>query len=378
MGITLEELAIHPGVIIKEEMEARGWIQRDLAFILGCTEQTLNPLLSGKRGISPEMAKALAGAFDVSAEFFLNLQKQYDLRLAQEPSPGVAIRANMQSNYPIREMIRRGWIEQSEASLLEAQLARFFKVSSHLEVPYLAHAAKKSRYEEREIPGLQLAWLFRVRQIAESVSAPRYSEEALRSALPRLEALLMEPEDAAQVPRVLLDCGLRFIMVEAMPGAKIDGVCFWLNDESPVVGLSSRFDRIDNFWFVLRHEIEHVLCGHGKEQREEIIDDLEGAASSATDAASEQERQANMASLEFCVPGSGLDAFIARKKPFYYEKHVLAFAALARRHPGLVVGQMQKRLDNHAYLRRHQVKIRHHVLPGAIADGWGQTIQISI
>ena len=31
-----------------------------------------------------------------------------------------------------------------------------------------------------------------------------------------------------------------------------------------MIGMSLRFDRIDNFWLVLRHEIEHVLCGHGK------------------------------------------------------------------------------------------------------------------
>ena len=40
----------HPGFYIKEEMEARGWWQRDLAFILGLTDQALNPILSGKRG----------------------------------------------------------------------------------------------------------------------------------------------------------------------------------------------------------------------------------------------------------------------------------------------------------------------------------------
>ena len=44
----------HPGYYIKEEMEARGWSQRDLAFILGVPEQAINPILNGKRGISPE------------------------------------------------------------------------------------------------------------------------------------------------------------------------------------------------------------------------------------------------------------------------------------------------------------------------------------
>jgi HTH-type transcriptional regulator/antitoxin HigA len=76
---------MHPGHYIKEEMDARGWIQRDLAFILGVPEQSLNVILSGKRGISPEMAKALGKAFDVPPQFFANLQQAYDLANAREP-----------------------------------------------------------------------------------------------------------------------------------------------------------------------------------------------------------------------------------------------------------------------------------------------------
>ena len=52
----------HPGIFIREEMEARGWLQRDLAYVLGSTEQAMNLLLSGKRGVSTEMAKALVDA----------------------------------------------------------------------------------------------------------------------------------------------------------------------------------------------------------------------------------------------------------------------------------------------------------------------------
>src|SRR6267154_3798805 len=115
---------VHPGVFVKEEMEARGWSQRDLAFILGCSEQAINPILNGKRGISPEMAKALAEGFEVPAEFFANLQQAYDLAQARMPDASVAVRRKMQSVYPVREMIKRGWIEQSDAAMLEIQLVR--------------------------------------------------------------------------------------------------------------------------------------------------------------------------------------------------------------------------------------------------------------
>lgn len=361
---------MHPGVYIKEEMDERGWSQRDLSFILGCSEQVINPILNGKRGISPEMAKALAVAFDVPAEFFANLQQAYDLAQARTPDPSVAVRRNLQSIYPVREMIKRGWLEPTDAPMLETQLYRFF---GDKDVPYLAHAAKKTSYEEREIPPAQLAWLFRVRQIAQSISVPAYSENNLRAAVSELQQLLIAPEEARRVPRILMECGVRFIVVEKLPDAKIDGVCFWLDAQSPVIGLSMQHDRIDNFWFVVRHEIEHVLLKHGQE--DEMIDsDLDGESISI----SEEERLANDAASDFCAPIERITSFLARKHPFYYEKDVIAFSRILQRHPGIVVGQIRKRLNRWDYLTRHLVKIRQHVLPGAIADGWGQVIPVTL
>jgi HTH-type transcriptional regulator / antitoxin HigA len=367
----------HPGVFLKEEMEARGWSQRDLAFILGCSEQVINPIVNGKRGVSPEMAKALGDAFDVPAEFFANLQQAYDLKQARTPDPSVAARSKMQSIYPVREMIKRGWIEQSDAVMLETQLVRFFAVEVPEDIPYFAHAAKKSKYEEMDIPADQLAWLFRVRQIAKSIPAPRYSEKALRDALQELQGLLYAPEETRHVPRILTQCGIRFILVEKLPQADIDGVCFWLDDYSPVIGMSTRRDKIDNFWFVLRHECEHVLQAHGREN--EMIDvELEGEKAGTSNSLPEEERIANRAAADFCVPTEKLDSFMRRKHPFYYEKDVLAFARIVGRHPGLIVGQMQYRMKRYDYLVRYLTKVRQFVLPGSIADGWGQVITVSL
>ena len=64
-----------PGEFIQEELDARGWSQRDLAYILNRDEPALNKLIKGRYGISPDMAMALARAFDVDDDFFANLQK---------------------------------------------------------------------------------------------------------------------------------------------------------------------------------------------------------------------------------------------------------------------------------------------------------------
>lgn len=377
MTETYNDTVPPPGHFIREELEARDWSQRDLAYILGVPEQAVNMIISGKRGISPDMAKALGEAFDVPGEFFANLQKAYDLSRARAPDPGVARRARLQSVYPVREMIKRGWLEDTDAAMLEVQMAHFFGVTNANEIPCLDHAAKRTECEE--FPPAQLAWLFRVRQIAKSMTAPKYSGPALTIALGQLRRLTLDPEEIRHVSRVLSECGVRFVLVESLPNAKIDGVCLWLNAHSPVIGMSLRHDRIDNFWFVLRHECEHVLQGHGRGRPEGMVDvELEGDRAGVEASVPEEERIANAAAAEFCVPQADLRSFIARKNPFISEKDVVGFARRLQIHPGLVVGQIQSKTNRYDFLRRYLTKIRPYALPGAMVDGWGRVAPVSL
>jgi HTH-type transcriptional regulator / antitoxin HigA len=370
MARTESNLPPPPGFFIKKELDARGWGQRDLAYILGCHEQAVNLIVSGKRGISPDMAKALGAAFSVSPEFFLNLQNVYDLALARDPDPGISMRARLQSSYPVREMIRRGWLIDADGPNLELQMARFFEVSTAEDIPHLPHAGKKSRYDE--IPPPQLAWLFRVRQIARSITVAEYSSKKLKAALPKLRQFLTNLEGINHIPRILAECGVRLVLVESLPQGKIDGACFWLDPDSPVIGMSLRYDRIDNFWFVLRHEIEHVLQKHGQVDAIGIVDELDGNRS-AVDGPGlpKEELIANRAAAEFSVPQDELVEFIARRNPYLSERDVLSFANQLNVHPGLLVGQIHSRTGRYDFLRRYLVKIRQFILPAAITDGWG-------
>lgn len=367
-----------PGEFIKEELEAREWTQGDLAYVLGISPQNLHAILAGKRGISSDMAKALGKAFDVSAAFFTNLQAAYDLSVATDPDPSIEHRARLQDHFPVREMIKRGWIDDGlDSSLLEEQMMRFFRVKDYESIPYLQHAAKKtSAYEDRKIPPVQLAWLFRVYQIAGCLEVPRYSQAKLQNALSDLHALMSEPEEIRQVPRILNECGIRLVFVEALPQAKIDGVCCWLDKHSPVIGMSLRFDRIDNFWFVLRHEIEHVLNKDGQGEGREILDDLETLEDDAS--IPEEEQRANLAAQEFSVPRDKLVGFIVRKHPYFAEQDIAGFARVLGVHIGIVIGQIHSYTRNFKLLRKHLVKVRQFVITGGIVDGWGEVFPISL
>ena len=78
--IPTNRVTTHPGtILLKEYIEPMGLTQKELAEHLDIPIQRVNEIVRGKRGISPNTAWLLSGAFDTSPEFWLNLQSMYDL-----------------------------------------------------------------------------------------------------------------------------------------------------------------------------------------------------------------------------------------------------------------------------------------------------------
>jgi HTH-type transcriptional regulator/antitoxin HigA len=364
-----------PGQLIRSLLEERGWDQRLLAVVLGVEETRISKLISGMKAVDAETAIALSEVFEIDPERLLDLQKSYDLakaRIAFRPDRGRANRALLFGQLPISEMIHRGWLDTEnirDIPQVEAALASFFGVRSPEEIEILPHAAKKTDTATPVTPA-QLVWIYRVKQIAREMLVPPYSRSGALNAIEKLNHLLLSAEEARNAPRILAEVGIRFVIVESLKSAKIDGVCCWLDDTSPVIGMSLRFDRIDNFWFVLRHELEHVMRGHGRDK--DVLDsELEVDRAGTGHVVSDEERVANEAAAEFCVPSASIEQFIARKAPIFAERDLLGFARTLRIHPGLVAGQLQRRTQRYELFRKHLVKIRSIIAPNAMVDGWG-------
>ena len=369
--MTKETQGTSPGEYVKDKMGARGWTQSDLAYALGFKQAAaVNQILTNKRSISANLARSLALALDCDPEELARIQAAWDVRAADDPDPAILVRARILSRYPLREMVKRGWIDPDYGQgTLEEQICRFFNVSNLDEIPHLGHSAKRARYDE--IPPQQLAWLFRVKAIAQEMTASRFDKSKLVESLETFSVLREEPEGVRHVPRLLQNAGVRFVVVESLPNAAIDGVSLWLTRSEPVIGMSFRYDRIDNFWFVLRHECAHII--HGDSQSHAIVDcelgEIEPAAS-----ANEDERIANEEAADFCVPSKEMQSFYLRKKPYFAEREVLAFSKRMNVHPGLVVGQLQRRMERYDLLRKHLVRVREVLAGSMMMDGWGDLV----
>jgi HTH-type transcriptional regulator/antitoxin HigA len=368
-----------PGQLIEALLDERRWTKRTLSVVLAMDESKINRLAADRQPMTAEIAVLFEEVFGLSADVFLGLQASFDLakaRITTPADPKRATRAHLHHGLPVADMIRRGWISARDVrdEAVEPELMRFFGTNRLEDVEVLPHAAKKTQVSEPATPA-QLAWLHRVRQIAKETMVARYSPQSLNTALPKLKQLLLSAEETRKVPRILTEAGVRFLVVETLPGAKIDGVCFWLDDRSPVVAMTMRFDRIDNFWFVLRHELEHVLCEHGKD-RVMLDTDLQGDSDSCSDEKTDEERMADAAAADFCVPKKMMDAFIIRKTPFFHDRDILAFAKMINVHPGLIAGQIRRRANKYGLFHNYLVKVRASVLPNAIVDGWGSVYPV--
>lgn len=355
-----------PGEFIKDELEERGWTQEDLAAILGRTQATISQLIASKRSITPEIAKGLAAAFNTTPQFWLNLEAALQLwRVQNDTTDTVARRARLYTYAPVKDMERRGWIEHSnDVGIMEERVRSFYGMPDLSEPPtFLAYAARKSTSYEK-VTASQCAWLFRAMQLSRFVRAAKYDSAKLPAAIESLQLLIAAPQETRHVPRVLSEYGIRFVIVEDLPGTKIDGASFWIDTE-PVIAMSLRYDRNDNFWFTLMHEVGHLA------QRDEGLDVDTLAVRIDTDRL-DNERTADEFATEHLVPQGQLESFIARVSPLYTAERIEGFAIRCGVHPGIVVGQLQHRNEiMWTNFRRLLASVRSYVMQGAIADGYG-------
>ena len=363
------------GDYLLSELEKRGWNQTEFAEIIDRPSRVISEILAGKRGITPETAKAIAAALGTSAELWMKLDAAYQLSLVAPVSDRIAKEAKLREKFPVREMVKRGWIEGTKNyEIMETRILDFFgKLESIDEIPQLSHAARRN-YDE-EVSMIQYAWLFRVKQLANALKLPPYDEKKLRASLSDLEFLMSDPEEVRHVPKILSECGVKFVIAEPIPGSKINGVCMWDNNDSPVIGLTLKGEYIDRFWFNLRHEIEHVLRGDGKDGTL-IIDEFDPTADS--NKIHERERAADEAAKNFCVPDEKMTNFIVRHDPLYTEESLKGFSLLMKRHPGIVAGQLQRRLAKWTLFKKYQVKVRQILIQTALTDGYGVVPPINL
>ena len=355
-----------PGEYIRDELDARGWTQEDLADIMGRPSSFVSKIVGGTKQITRPTAQQLAAAFGTSAELWLNLENAHRLALEREDQSDIQRRAKIYGKAPVAELLRRHWMPPCETTAeLEREVLAFLEIPTLDAAPQLEAAARMSA-DYDETAASQIAWLCRVKRLADSLPAANFTRAKMDKHLDSLHALTTSEQELRKVPAILSEMGIRFLVVQHLPRTKIDGYTLWLDKKSPVIALSLRYDRIDGFWHTLAHELSHVRHG----DRAAIDNNLVGAGRDAP--RDDVEKRADREASEWLVPAEKIQSFIARTRPRYSKRRIRQFAQLHQIHPGIVAGQLQYRGETeYRHNREMLVGVRDIITETALTDGWG-------
>lgn len=343
---------VAPGSILRRELEARGWEAKDLAEVMARPPQMVSQIMTGKKRITEETALQIGEALEMDPSFWLNLEKSYRLGLARKAAvdEGIARRRRLRELIPCwREVTKRGWLPDSEdLDELELSVCEFLRIKSLTEEPELAICRRHGSDDSREKRLLQGVWAKRVEHLAAEKTLPHYSKKRLLESMPDLLEMAAGQCYVEEVPAFIEHLGIAFCIVPHLEKTRLEGAA-WPKAKNPILALTLRYDRLDNFWFNLLHELGHIALGHDGV----FLDTDEDLASSDS-----QEKEANEFAARF-LRREEVTAFWTRVGPAPPKTQIVELAEELRLAPSIVVGQLRNISGNYTYHRGLDSKVRH-------------------
>ena len=134
--------------------------------------------------------------------------------------------------------------------------------------------------------------------------------------------------------KAIQQLGIAFVILESLPGTYLDGACFKTPSGRPVIGLTLRHDRLDNFWFTLVHELVHIHR-HLELDNFAFFDDIDRQDPQEC---SPQEQEANNLTSEILIPKV---VWEKAKEGLVDKQSILAFAEEMSISPAIVAGRLR-------------------------------------
>ena len=334
----VSDMAISPGEVLQEEIEARGMSQKELAARLGRPPQVINEIIRAKKAITPDTAIGLGKVLGIDPQYWINLETDYRMTLARDrEKAALAEYVQWLDAYPIREMIKRGWIEagRDRISRLKALLA-FLEVAVPEPLAYqeavgfrITEAAQK-----KVSPGALAVWLRKGELEARERVTADYDADVFRAALGDIRQLTEDPP-AKFVPAMTDLCaqaGVALCLVPELPKSGANGSARWLSDRKAMIQMSIRGKWADIFWFTFFHEACHLL--HRRTRRRIVIDGIADPDTAGLKA------EADEFARDLLIPTDAWGAFC--ESGSFTPQSVRRFARSVQIAPFIVVGRLQK------------------------------------
>ena len=273
------DLPIPPGEVLREEIEALGINQTQLAAALGRPVQVVNEIVRGKKAITQETALELERVLGIGAHVWAGVESAYR---TVAPMAGGSFRFTEKAK--VSEGALAAWLRKGEMAAQTMETHSF-------QADKLHRAAQEAR--------------------ALTSTDPKVF-------VPRLERLFSE-------------AGVAFVVVQELPKTGANGVARWLNPGKALIQINLRYRWADVFWFTLFHEVAHLL----KHKRKHII--LEGKVVHKDPL---MEEEADRWAADLLIPPNAWQEFV--NEDDFDRSSVVGFAKTTGIDPGIVVGRLHR------------------------------------
>jgi len=254
---------VAPGTILKEYMDSRSITQKDLARITGSSERHISNLINAKVRLTEDFALKLEDAFgDVVAEFWMDLESTYKLKILRKQNESPNLLKVIAKDYQFEHVFKG--LKYS----IQRQAEEMLKLLGATSFDDIEREFSTLSYNFMEDGGNQKALYVWLKLCEEELHIqndleimPDYSKDSLNKKLDTFKGLMYTQDfklAISNLRRISNMLGIGLVILDAIPTSKVRGATTFIDDH-PVIFLSTRFKRLDTFYFAFMHEIAHII-----------------------------------------------------------------------------------------------------------------------
>ena len=334
------DLSSLPKTLIQARI-GKGFSQRDLAEMLNMPTQQIQ-----RYEASDYMGASLARLIEVADVLGVSVRESWT---GQNNVEGNSIFAwddgsDIQWNeFPIKEMVKRGWLSLEHKRSPAETVKSYFNRAAGTQ--YLT-ALHRKKFHGVNAPNeyALLAWQARVLEKARKSVLEGGVEEFKSNEdwIGDLISLSVRENAPLIAQNLLASKGIILVIEKHLPKTYLDGAAMMLDTGHPVAALTLRYDRLDNFWFVLMHELGHVFRHLSNSLNMDFFDE-DGQAEN-----DDWEREADQFATDALIRPEQWELCLSR---FTMTKEAVQLdASNLGVHPSIVAGRIRKERSNYSIL----------------------------
>lgn len=351
MSKTTTFSTVHPGEVLKDELEIRGVKQKDFAATIGMPASVLNDIVNGKRSVTPDIAILFEAALGKDAGSWLRLQAERDLEIARMKDDFLRKQRDIETWQAIQDCCNIKYLERYIPGGLGKTIhdkidtvLSFFNVKNEeaLKEAFVrdvnpAFFRKSDKLTNNPVN------LFTWKQIAYAESAKqehpkKFSANSLPELTEGLKTIFLENNGTIERINALMnEYGIRFFLLDNEKGTHIDGFSFW-KGANPSIALTLRYRKIDILAFTLMHEVCHVFRHLNAQEKTKTCISLPDMKDGI------EEQEADSFANNGLIPAKDWQLFKERnmgENPYQMGPKIRAFANEHQIHPAIVLGRYQ-------------------------------------